>query len=180
VNQRLERHVHVEVLSRLVAHLLHIDLLEQRADVDTLDEHVNLLLQLLVIRLILLVLLDGLRVVPRQHFLLTLQPLPLTLELGKSQLLANDVLSVRRPLCLHLLGTVLDVVQFLLSRDLQIQHVLTLLLFFFELFQHDFRLVCGRLDRMLQPHLHLFLGFGEFGSLIGFSDATSLNLILQL
>ena len=95
-------------------------------------------------------------------------------------MLANDVLSVGRPLGFHLLGAVLDVVQALLSRDLQIQHVLTLLLLFFELFEHDFGLVSCRLDRMFQSHLHLLLGFGEFGSLISLSDTTSLNLILQL
>ena len=95
-------------------------------------------------------------------------------------MLANDVLSVGRPLGFHLLGAVLDVVQALLGRDLQIQHVLTLLLLFFELFEHDFGLVSGRLDRMFQSHLHLLLGFGKFGSLISLSDTTSLNLILQL
>ncbi len=73
MNQRLERHIHVEVLGGLVAHLLHIDLLEQCADVDALDQHVDLLLQLLVISLVLLVLLDSLCVVTSQDFLLTLK-----------------------------------------------------------------------------------------------------------
>ena len=81
MNERLESHVHVEVLSGLVAHLLHIDLLEERADVDALDQQMDLLLQLLVISLILLVLLDRLCVVSRQDLFLTLESLPLALEL---------------------------------------------------------------------------------------------------
>ena len=138
MDERLECHVHIEVLSSLMAHLLHVDLLKQCADVDALDEQMDLLLELFVVSLILLVLLDGLRVVPGQDLLFALQSLLLALELREAQLLPDDVLPISRSFSFHLACMVSNVIESLLSRDLEIEHVLALLLLLFELFQHHF------------------------------------------
>ena len=58
-----------------MAHLLHIDLLEQRTYVDALDELHDDLLQPLVINLYLLVLLNNTSVVNRELLAFLLHPL---------------------------------------------------------------------------------------------------------
>ena len=58
-----------------MAHLLHIDLLEQRTYIDALDELHDDLLQPLVINLNLIVLLNNTSVVDRELLALLLQPL---------------------------------------------------------------------------------------------------------
>ena len=121
-----------------MAHLLHVDLLKQCADVDALNEQMNLLLELLVVSLILLVLLDGLRVVPSQDLLFALETLLLALELREAQLLPDDVLPISRSFSFHLACMVSNVIESLLSRDLEIEHVLALLLLLLKLFQHHF------------------------------------------
>ena len=58
-----------------MAHLLHIDLLEQRTYIDALDELHDDLLQPLVINLNLIVLLNNTSVVDRELLALLLHPL---------------------------------------------------------------------------------------------------------
>ena len=79
VDEGGESHVHVDVLVCQLAHLFHVDLLEECADVDTLDKLHDRGLQALVIRLVLLVLLNcgdilslKLLIFSREPFLLTL------------------------------------------------------------------------------------------------------------
>ena len=115
-------------------HLLHVDLLQQRADVDALDQTEDLFLQLLVLLLVLLVLLDGDCVLALQDLFLLLQCLLLRAQLRQFELLADDVLFVGCPFGFHLFSLDVQVVQGLLCIDLQIEHVLALFLFFGELF----------------------------------------------
>ena len=72
-------HVHVDVLVCQLAHLLHVDFLEQRADVDTLDKLDDLCLQALVIGLILLVLLNCGSILSLEFFIFSREPFLLTL-----------------------------------------------------------------------------------------------------
>ena len=71
----LECLVSLHVLVSQMLHLLHIDLLEQCADIDALNQLHDTLVQLLVVNLVLIVLLNHLGVLCSQHLLLARQPL---------------------------------------------------------------------------------------------------------
>ncbi len=64
-----------------MAHLLHIDLLEECGDIDTLDKFHNNTLQLFIILLVLLVLLDSGSIVYSKFLLLLDESFLLALEL---------------------------------------------------------------------------------------------------
>ena len=180
VEEGLESHVHVQVLVGKVSHLLHVDLLQECADVDALDELVNLGLHLLVVGLGLIVLLDDLSVVAGENLLLLCQSLLLLLELRELELLLNDLILVGDLSCSLLLGIFLGDLHVLLSGDLQVEHLLALLLFFLELFKHDGGVLLLGLDRVLKLHLSFTLSLLELLLLVLLSDTAASDLILKL
>lgn len=161
-----------------MSHLLHVDLLQQSADVDTLDQQHNLLLQLLVVLFVLLVFLDDGGVLLRDDLLLLAESFLLRLKLGKTQLLLDDILLVSKLLRCHLFRVLLSQLHSLLGRDFQIKHSLALFLFFLELFEHDLGMLTLCLQRVVQLHCHFSFSLEVLGLLVSISDATALNLVL--
>lgn len=179
-NHRLERHVHSLVLGGEVAHLLHVDLLEQCAHIDALDQLHDDLLQPLVVGFHLLILLDHSSVARSELLALLLEPLLLRLELREAELLLDDIIFIGEAASAHLPGILLSQLKSLLSCDLEVEHVLTLDLLIAQLLEHHISRVPLILKLMVQLHLHLSLGLKVFSFLVGFSYATTLNLVLKL
>jgi len=163
-----------------VLHLLHIDLLEQCADIDALNQLHDTLVQLLVVNLVLIVLLNHLGVLCSQHLLLARQPLLLWFELRKTQLLLDDIILVRILTAPHLFLILFRLVEFMLDINLQVKHLLALLFFDLKLLEDDLGLILLVSQTMLQFHRQLSLSFEMLGLLVSLSDTSSLNLVLKL
>ena len=132
-----------------MAHLLHVDLLEQRAHIDTLDQLQDHLLELLVSVLVLDILLLSKLVALSENLVLLLQTLLLGLELRQSQLLLDDLLLVGDATCLHLLGILECGLGGVLGINLLVEHDLTLLLLLGQLFEHDLGMIALSLQLVL-------------------------------
>ena len=176
----LEAHVHVGVLLGQVAHLFHVDLLEQCAHVDALDQLQDDLLQLFVLGSQLhVVLLRGF-VALDKLCILFLEALLLSLELAQSELLLDNLFLVGNAASLHLLGIFVGGLGLVLGVNLLVKHDLALFLLLGELFQHDFGVVALGLQLVLQFHCHLSLGLLELVLLVGVSDTATLDFVLKL
>ena len=68
----------------------------------------------------------------------------------------------------------------MLGVNLLVKHDLALLLLLGELLQHDFSVVALSLQLMLQLHCHLSLSLLELVLLVGVSDPTTLDFVLEL
>ena len=180
VEEGLEGLIRLNVLVGEVTHLLHVDLLEKSADIDALNDLDDLLVELLVLRLELLVLFDELGVVCREDLLLASESLLLRFELGELLLLLDNVLLIANAFAVHLLRILLFDLLLLLHVNLLVQHLLALLLLDFELLEHNFSVISLILKSMLKLHCHLSLSLEMLGLLIGLSDASTLDLVLQL
>ena len=69
VKKRFESLIRLNVLIGQVTHLFHVDFLEQRGHIDTLNDFHDLFVEPLVVQLVLIVLFDQLRVVSSEDFL---------------------------------------------------------------------------------------------------------------
>ena len=92
----------------------------------------------------------------------------------------DDVFLIGGATGVHLLGIFLLQFEGLLSRDLQVKHVLALDLLIAELLQHDIGMISLILQIMVQLHNHLSLGLEVLRLLVSFSYATTLNLVFKL
>ena len=161
-------------------HFFHVDLLEESADIDALDQLHDDLLEALIISLSLLILLDHSSVAGSELLRFSLQAFLLRLELRESELLLDDVLLISNAASVHLLGIFFNELKSLLSSDLQVKHVLALDLFITQLLKHRVGLVPLVLKLVLELHLHLSLSLEILGLLVGLSDTAALDLVLEL
>lgn len=162
-------------------HLLQVDLLQDCGDIDALDEVLDLLSRLLVSLLVVVVRLLSLGVCFLQLGILLGHEVSLLVEFRKLDFGLDQLLSVCSPSALHLFRVWLgEVLESLLGGDFQVQHVLALLFLLLELLTHDLGVLLHDLEVVLELLGHLAFSFEQLGLLIGFSDATALDLVLEL
>ena len=92
----------------------------------------------------------------------------------------DDVLPVDSTAGIHLLSILFLDLKVLLHVDLQVEHLLAFLLLDLELLKHDLGMVTLVLERMGQLHRHLSFRLEVLGLRIGLSDASPLDLVLEL